>query len=213
MSLLSSIISLKKIKKNISFFALWNKDCEFNSNKLFIGPFAKMYNTKIGDYTRLRHFCTVAYAEIGKFCSIATGTKIGIAGHPSNLLSTNSIFYLEKSLNPNFRNQIDYNPYSKIKIGNDVWIGEKCLIMPGVKIGDGAIIAAHAVVTKDIPPYAIAGGVPAKVIKYRFPDEVIKKLEEIRWWDMSDNEIISHKNIFARKDITVELLEKEFENK
>ena len=170
------------------------------------------YRLRAVPYPRLRHFCTTAYAEIGKFCSIASGTKIGIAGHPSNLLSTNSIFYLEKSLNPKLKNEIKYNPYSKITIGNDVWIGEKCLIMPGVNIGNGAIIAAHAVVTKDVPPYAIVGGVPAKVIKYRFSNDIIEKLQKICWWDMSDEEIISHKKIFAKENLTIEDIEKEFIN-
>ena len=211
MSLITSFFTFKKFSKNISFFAFWDDKCLFNEKKCFIGPFAKMYNSKIGDYTRLRHFCTTAYAEIGKFCSIASGTKIGIAGHPSNLLSTNSVFYLDKSLNPRFKNEIKYQPYSKITIGNDVWIGEKCLIMPGVNIGNGAIIAAHAVVTKDVPPYAIVGGVPAKVIKYRFSNEVIEKLQEICWWDMSDDEITSHKEIFAKEDLSIDEIICEFE--
>ena len=211
MSLITSFFTFKKFCKNISFFALWDNKCSFNKKKCFIGPFAKMYNTKIGDYTRLRHFCTTAYAEIGKFCSIASGTKIGIAGHPSNLLSTNSIFYLNKSLNPQFKNEIKYKPYSPITIGNDVWIGEKCLIMPGVNIGNGAIIAAHAVVTKDVPPYAIVGGVPAKVIKYRFSNEVIEKLQEICWWNMSDDEIISHKAMFAKENLSIDDIIREFE--
>ena len=211
MSLITSFFTFKKFCKNISFFAFWDNKCSFNKKKCFIGPFAKMYNTKIGDYTRLRHFCTTAYAEIGKFCSIASGTKIGIAGHPSNLLSTNSIFYLNKSLNPQFKNEIKYKPYSPITIGNDVWIGEKCLIMPGVNIGNGAIIAAHAVVTKDVPPYAIVGGVPAKVIKYRFSNEVIEKLQEICWWNMSDDEIISHKAIFAKENLSIDDIIREFE--
>lgn len=210
MSLFSSIVSLKKFRKNISFLALWDKHCVFDSKKCFIGPFTKMYSAKIGNYTRLRHFCTVAHAEIGKFCSIATGTKIGIAGHPTDLLSTNSIFYLQKSLNPLFKNDIDYRPYSDIKIGNDVWIGEKCLVMSGVEIGNGAIIAAHAVVTKNVPPYAIVGGIPAKIIKYRFPEDVIQKLQEIQWWDMDDEEIVLHKKIFCKRELTLNDLEQEF---
>lgn len=210
MSLLSSLFSFKKTSKDISFFALWDNKCSFDKKKCFIGPFAKMYNTKLGDYTRLRHFCTVAYADIGKFCSIATGVKIGIAEHPTNLLSTNSVFYLEHSLNENFRNEIEYTPYTHTKIGNDVWIGEKALIMSGLTIGDGAIIAAHAVVTKDVPPYAIVGGVPAKVIKYRFPKDVIEKLLEIQWWNMSDEGIIAHKKIFAKENISIDDIIHEF---
>ena len=210
MSLLSSLFSFKKISKDISFFALWDNKCLFDRKKCFIGPFAKMYNTKLGDYTRLRHLCTVAYAEIGKFCSIATGVKIGIAGHPTNLLSTNSIFYLDNSLNEKFKNKIEYTPYTHTIIGNDVWIGEKALIMSGVTIGDGAIIAAHAVVTKDVPPYSIVGGVPAKVIKYRFSEDVIEKLLDLKWWNMTDEEIIAHKEFFAKENISVDDIVLEF---
>ncbi|MBQ8219779.1 MAG: CatB-related O-acetyltransferase [Bacteroidaceae bacterium] len=210
MSLLYSFFSMKKLKKGISFFSLWDKKCKFDSTKCFIGPLAKMYDTKLGNYTRLRHFCTVAHAEIGNFCSIATGTKIGVAGHPTNLLSTNSIFYLDHSLNPRFKNQIEYTPYSPIKIGNDVWIGEKCLIMPGITIGDGAIIAAHAVVTKDVPPYAVVGGIPAKVIKFRFSEEIIEKLLSIKWWNMADDQIAMHKGIFAKENLSLQDLINEF---
>ena len=210
MSLLYSIFSIKKMRKGISFFSLWDKRSKFNCKKCFIGPLAKMYNSKLGNYTRLRHFCTVAHAEIGNFCSIATGAKIGVAGHPTNLLSTNSIFYLDNSLNTRFKNNVKYTPYLPIKIGNDVWIGEKSLIMPGVTIGDGAIIAAHAVVTKDVPPYAVVGGIPAKVIKFRFSEEIIEKLLNIKWWNMSDDEIAIHKGIFAKENLSLQDLINEF---
>lgn len=203
MSLLSSLFSFRKFNKNISAFALWDKDCKL-SPKIFLGPFAKLYGSTIGNYTRIRHFTTVAYTQMGKFCSVAAGTKIGVAGHPTNLLSTNSVFYLSRSLNEKFKNDIPYEPYQPIIIGNDVWIGEKALVMPGVTIGDGAIIAAHAVVTKDVPPYAVAGGVPAKVIKYRFSEEMITLLEKIQWWNMDETKIEHVKNVFAKENPTIE---------
>lgn len=210
MGLLYSFFTTKKLNKGISLVSYWDKKCTFDGKKCFIGPLTKMYDTKLGHYTRLRHFCTAAHAEIGNFCSIAAGTKIGVAGHPTNLLSTNSIFYLEKSLNIRFKNQIEYTPYLPIKIGNDVWIGEKCLIMPGVTIGDGAIIAAHAVVTKDVPPYAVVGGIPAKIIKFRFSEEIIEKLLKIKWWDMSDDQIVKHKGVFAKENLSLQDLINEF---
>ncbi len=85
-------------------------------------------------------------------------------------------------------------PFSHTKpavIGNDVWIGQNAVIMDGVHVGDGAIVAAGAVVTKDVPPYAIVGGVPARVIKYRFDAGTIKELSELKWWELSDGEIAS----------------------
>src|SRR5690606_29947135 len=83
-----------------------------------------------------------------------------------------------------------------VKIGNDVWIGEDAIIMGGVKIGDGAIIAARAVVTKDVPPYSIYGGVPAKLIKYRFDNYIIKKLLAIKWWDLEESWIRENYYLF-----------------
>lgn len=78
---------------------------------------------------------------------------------------------------------MEYDCNREVIIGNDVWIGAGVFIKGGIKIGDGAVIAAHAVVTKDVPPYAIVGGVPAKILKYRFTDDVIRKLLDLKWWD------------------------------
>ena len=123
---------------------------------------------------------------IGKFCSIACGTKFlfNCANHTLQSLSTYTfpLFYedwdLEKAdVAKAWDNKGD------IVIGNDVWIGYEAVIMAGVHIGNGAIIAARAVVTKDVPPYTIVGGVPARPIRKRFGEAVIQKLEALRWWD------------------------------
>lgn len=129
---------------------------------------------------------------IGKFCSIACGTKFlfNCANHTLKSLSTYTfpLFYeeweLEKS---NITTAWDNKGY--IVIGNDVWIGYEAVIMAGVHIGDGAIIAARAVVTKDVPPYTIVGGTPAKEIRKRFDAEVIQQLLMLKWWDWSADNI------------------------
>ena len=129
---------------------------------------------------------------IGKFCSIACGTKFlfNCANHTQKSLSTYTfpLFYeeweLEKS---NFTTAWDNK--GNIVIGNDVWIGYEAVIMAGVHIGDGAIIAARAVVTKDVPPYTIVGGTPAKEIRKRFDAEVIQQLLMLKWWDWSADNI------------------------
>jgi len=123
---------------------------------------------------------------IGKFCSIACGAKFifNSANHTLKSLSnyTFPIFFEEWGLDSkNIKSAWDNK--GDIIIGNDVWIGYEAVIMPGVKIGDGAIIATRAVVTKDVPPYTIVGGVPAKVIRKRFDDDTILKLQKIKWWD------------------------------
>ena len=130
--------------------------------------------------------------KIGKFCSIAPGVTIGPSTHPTNFLSTHPFQYLPldclpeggQSLKKTEVKRVEYDFCKPVIIENDVWIGINAVIMDGVKVSNGAIVAAGAIVTKDVPPYAIVGGVPAKIIKYRFPQEIINELLELKWWDM-----------------------------
>ncbi|MCF2690559.1 CatB-related O-acetyltransferase [Bacteroides fragilis] len=129
---------------------------------------------------------------IGKFCSIACGTKFlfNCANHTLKSLSTYTfpLFYEEWELEKS-NITTAWDNKGDIVIGNDVWIGYEAVIMAGVHIGDGAIIAARAVVTKDVPPYTIVGGTPAKKIRKRFDTEVIQQLLKLKWWDWSTNKI------------------------
>lgn len=153
-----------------------------------------------GDFTYWGHGFTVGNmrnTKIGKFCSIAHNVILGPGQHEPSYLTTNPI-----TLNGFFN---DFPPTSNIEfikhtelirqnqpnrhkepiiIGNDVWIGNNVTVQDGITVGDGAILATSAVVTHDVPPYAIVGGVPAKIIKYRFSPEIIADLLEIRWWDL-----------------------------
>ena len=130
--------------------------------------------------------------KIGKFCSIACGAKFlfNSANHTLGSLSTYSfpIFFEEWELDP--KNVADaWDNKGDIVVGNDVWIGFEAVILSGVKIGDGAIIGARAVVTKDVEPYTIVGGVPARPIRKRFDDKTIEELLRIRWWDQDAEKI------------------------
>lgn len=129
---------------------------------------------------------------IGKFCSIACGAKFifNCANHSLKSLSTYTfpLFFEEWDL-PKAEVATAWNNKGDIVIGNDVWIGYDTVIMAGVTIGDGAIIGTRAVVTKDVAPYSIVGGVPAKEIRKRFAPEVIKRLQEIQWWDWPEEKI------------------------
>ena len=129
---------------------------------------------------------------IGKFCSIACGAKFlfNSANHTLSSLSTYPfpLFFEEWGLEK--RNvAASWDNKGDIVIGNDVWIGYEAVIMAGVTIGDGAIIGARAVVTKDVPPYMVAGGIPAKPIKKRYPEETIAALSELKWWDWPEERI------------------------
>ena len=130
--------------------------------------------------------------KIGKFCSIACGAKFLFTSgnHSLQSLSTYTfpIFYEEWGLDAkDIRSAWDNK--GDIVIGNDVWIGYEAVILSGVTIGDGAIVGARAVVTKDVPPYPLVGGVPARSIRRRFDEETVKKLEALRWWDWDEERI------------------------
>lgn len=129
--------------------------------------------------------------KIGKFCSIACGVKflMNSANHTLDSLSTYPfpIFYEEWSHGMSPKKAWDNK--GNIVIGNDVWIGYEAIILAGVTIGDGAIIGTRAVVTKDVPPYTIVGGIPAKAIRLRFPKKDIEQLLELKWWDWSIEKI------------------------
>ncbi len=130
---------------------------------------------------------------IGKFCMIASGAEFIMNGanHLSDAIST----YPFAIFGNGWENAMDGKSYpskGNTEIGNDVWVGYKATIMPGVKIGDGAIIGSGSVVTKDVEPYAIVGGNPAKLIRKRFSDDQIKKLLELRWWDWDIEKITAN---------------------
>lgn len=145
--------------------------------------------------------------QIGKFCSIACGAKFlfNSANHTLASLSTYPfpLFFEEWGLEKKDVMKA-WDNKGDIIIGNDVWIGYEAVILAGVTIGDGAIIGTRAVVTKDVPPYTIVGGVPAKPIKKRFSDEIISELLEIQWWNWSEEKIA--RNISAIQSGNIEQL-------
>lgn len=161
-----------------------------------------MYNDFVNDPTEfeknnvLYHYpINGDHLIIGKFCSIACGAKFlfNSANHSLTSLSTYPfpIFFEEWGLD---RGQVTraWDHKGDIVIGNDVWIGYEAVILAGVTIGDGAIIGTRAVVTKDVPPYTIVGGVPAEPIRKRFPDDTIAALLALRWWDWPEERIAAH---------------------
>ena len=161
-------------------------------------------NYKVGEYTygnpHIFSWGDEPKLQVGKFCSIAKGVQIILGGeHKTDWVTTypfNVVFNEFKRIKGHPANKGD------IIIGNDVWIGNNATILSGVTIGDGAVIALGSVVTKNVEPYSIVGGVPAKLIRKRFDDETIKKLLEIKWWEWDINKIKKNMNYLLNRDIT-----------
>ncbi|MGD9493863.1 MAG: CatB-related O-acetyltransferase [Bacteroidales bacterium] len=147
-------------------------------------------DAEVGDYTYISMNSWINNTKIGKFCSIGPNLLCGWGVHPTNGISTAPMFYSTARQNGISLCTTDkLNERKTITIGNDVFIGANVTILDGVSIGDGAIIGAGAVVSKDIPPYAIAVGVPVQIVKYRFTEEQIQNLQKIQWWNFDPSRL------------------------
>lgn len=153
-----------------------------------IGKNVVLINSSLKDFSYVSDFAVVNEAEIGKYCSVGPNVKIGPGKHPTHtIVSTHpSIYSNPLNLLKNYSKTDHYLYNKRIIIGNDVWIGANAVILDGVKIADGAIVGANAVVTTDVEPYSIMTGSPAKAIRYRFNDEEINFLLNLKWWDKGD---------------------------
>ncbi|MDW5286458.1 CatB-related O-acetyltransferase [Alteromonas macleodii] len=140
----------------------------------------------------------VIAADIGAFCSISWNVSIGGANHDFKRVTQHSFLYNDRDKLRPLGVQSAYDRLaSELKIGNDVWIAAGAVVLRGVTIGDGAVVGANAVVTKNVPPYAVVAGNPAKIIKYRFDSAVIKALTLLKWWEWSDEKIKKHYGVLS----------------
>lgn len=189
-------------------------DKEFLSEpqkNLWIGKSVKiyapshLYNCTIGDYSYVSLNSYISHTTIGKFCSIGPNLVCGWGIHPLNGISTAPMFYSSMKQNGmtlSKENKIEER--KPIVIGNDVFIGANVTILDGVTIGDGAVIGAGAVVSKDIPPYAVAVGVPIRILRYRFSPEQLSVLNKIKWWDWNDEKLVEVERMFYDVDKFIE---------
>jgi len=192
------------------------RNCIVDLNTFFEGYNTLQDNVRIGrSYlgrgTYIANGSVIIQTKIGRFCSVGGNIRTGLGMHPTkNFVSTSpSFFSVNKQNQLSFVTEqlfeehlyVDKEKKYFCEIGNDVWIGNNVMIMDGVTIGDGAVVAGGAVVTKNVDPYTIVGGLPAKEIKKRFNDEQIQKLLKIKWWDWDTNRIRKSTEFFSNIDL------------
>jgi chloramphenicol O-acetyltransferase type B len=183
--ILRSIIS--KIIKKIRLSSIRHSKIHASSK---VESGSSIYFSTFDRYSFCGYDCDIYYAEIGSFTSIANQVIIGGARHPMEWVGMSPVFYSGRdSVKKKFSiHSLDTIPTTSI--GHDVWIGHSAIILSGVKVGNGAVVGAGSVVTKDVPPYGVVVGNPAKLIRYRFDGDMILKLKEIQWWKLKDEHLI-----------------------
>jgi phosphonate metabolism protein (transferase hexapeptide repeat family) len=151
-----------------------------------VGERTVLREVTVGDFSYFERHAEAIYTDIGKFCSIAANTRINALEHPLERATTHKVSYRPNEyfrylgVDQEFRER---RRRKRVTIGNDVWIGHGAVILPGVAIGNGAVVGANAVVTRDVPAFAVVAGVPARMIRLRFAEKIATRLENMAWWD------------------------------
>lgn len=185
---------------------------ELESN-ISINRYNYIYKSSIGRFTYTGIGSSIRSSRVGRFCSLAWNVSIGGGNHEFHHVTTSPLWrfeMLDKSeMNHDENKELikRHNDFGACTIGHDVWIATNAVILRDVKIGNGAIIGAGAVVTKDVEPYSIVAGVPAKKIKMRFDDKVIDVLEQIQWWNWPIDVIRANLDVIYRKKVNAEVLD------
>ncbi len=208
-STISNIVLLSrnptlKAGKNISI-----TNCKLGRYN-YLATCATLNNSTIGDYSYFGENTKINNSKIGKFSCIGPGVLIGLGEHPACIFaSVHPVFYSSsKRVGVSFVNKNYFDEFpTKVTIGNDVWIGARVIVTRSVSIGNGAIVAAGSIITKDVAPYSIVAGAPAKVIKMRFTDEQIDFLHSMKWWDRPDDWLKHNAKLFHDVDALCKMTE------
>jgi len=196
---------MHKALKKIRLSAIKNSKIHWTSK---VESGTSFINSVMGKHSFCGYNCEITNADIGSFCSIANGVVIGGGMHPTDWLSTSPVFYSGRdSVKAKFSSHERIAP-KKVSIGHDVWIGQNALIKQGVNIGIGAVIGMGSVVTKDVAPYAIVAGCPAKTIKSRFDKDLCEQLLSSEWWDIEDSILLQHGQLIRDPKSFIESLNK-----
>ena len=194
--LLKNIVSLpKRLTSHIALICILQEAIVDETASICSG--VRFYRGKIGKYSYIGNNSFVSDTDIGSFTSISTDCYIGGTSHPTNWVSTSPVFHKwENIMKKNFARH-EFEIFKRTTIGNDVWIGNRVMIKAGVKIADGAVVGMGSIVTKDIGPYEIWAGNPARMIRKRFDNETIDAFEKMRWWEWDDRKIENYADLFT----------------
>ena len=157
-----------------------------------IGEQSHILETEMGDYSYTARYADIAYSFLGKFVNVAAFTRINPGEHPYHRASLHHFMYRSSYFWPDEADELavfDWRRSRPVRIGHDTWIGHGAIVMKGVTVGNGAIIAANSVATKDVAAYSVVGGTPAKFIKWRHPQPVAEQLQALSWWDWSHDQL------------------------
>ena len=198
--LLKNIVAIpKRLFSHISLLCVLQEASVDKTAAICTG--VKFYRGKIGKYSYIGNNSFVIDTDIGNFTSISTDCYIGGTSHPTDWVSTSPVFHKwENIMKKNFAHH-EFEIFKRTTIGNDVWIGNRVMIKAGVEIADGAVVGMGSVVTKDIGPYEIWAGNPAKLIRKRFDNEIITGLLSTEWWTWDDGKIAEYANDMTNVDI------------
>lgn len=207
------------VSSNVSPLYLWSKLCKkirgsavinsriHRTSKIEAG--SHIVNTSFDRHSFCGYDCEIINCEVGSFCSIANNVTIGGSQHPIEWVSTSPVFREGRDSVRKKYSEHQFEGSKKTIIGHDVWIGDKALIKQGITVGTGAVIGMGTVVTKNVEPYQVVAGCPARVIRKRFDDLTIEKLLNTEWWNFTDEELYKYAPYFTNPNIF--LAEKESE--